>query len=64
MGNKYIVGVVRIGYSFHDIEVEADNEDMAQERALSVAGNYEYTEKHSEYEVDTMEEKQNGQDEA
>jgi len=38
----YKVGLVRIAYAFTEIKVEADNEDMAQQKALCIAGDYDY----------------------
>ena len=48
---KFIVTMCRIGYGFHDIEVEAEDQVDAEAKAHDEAGNYSYNEKTSEYEV-------------
>ena len=50
----YKVEVCRIGYSFATIEVEAENEDEAEDLALEKAGNYDYSEKDAEYSVECV----------
>jgi len=47
---KYIVSVCRIGYSFRDIEVEAEDMIEAERIALDEAGGYEFSEKDANYE--------------
>ena len=49
---KYRVPIVRIGYGFRDIDVEADNIEEACDKALDEAGNHLFSEKASEYEID------------
>ena len=49
---KYRVAVVRIGYGFKDLDIEATSKKRAREIALDVAGNYEYSEKTADYKVD------------
>jgi hypothetical protein len=49
---KFTVPVVRIGYGFTNIEVEATNQEEAEQLALDEAGDHEYSEKSSEYEVE------------
>lgn len=57
------VSMVRIGYGFCDIEVEVPDESLEglterqREKAISafalnIAGNYEYSDKNSDYEVE------------
>jgi hypothetical protein len=48
---KYKVNVTRIGYANLDIEVEADNPEDAERKALDTAGNHLFSEHHSEYEA-------------
>lgn len=48
---KYKIEVCRVGYSFRTIEVEADNEEQAEEIALDEAPNYEFSEKDADYSV-------------
>lgn len=49
---KYDVDIARIGYSFATIQVEAENEEQAKELALEEAGDYEFSEKDADYEID------------
>jgi len=49
---KFTVSVCRIAYGFHDIDVEAETAEQAKEIALDVAGNYIFSEKSSDYEVE------------
>lgn len=49
---KYNITVCRTGYGFNTIEVEANNQKEAEEKALDEAGNHEYSEKSSEYTLD------------
>jgi hypothetical protein len=49
---KFTIGVTRIGYGHHDIEVVADSKEEAEQEALDTAGNYLYNENHSKYEID------------
>lgn len=51
---KYSVLMLRISYAKHEIEVEADSQEEAQNKALDTAGNFEYNEYHAEYEVDAV----------
>lgn len=48
---KFTVPVVRISYQHHDIEVEADTQEEANQAALDQAGNHLYNEKHVEYQL-------------
>ena len=50
----YKVEVCRIGYSFATIEVEAENEDEAEDLALEKAGNHDFSEKDAEYSVECV----------
>ena len=54
---KYTVPVARIGYSMMDIEVEAENEEEAIEKAIEEAGNHVFSEHSSDYEADDAYEK-------
>lgn len=45
------VEVTRIGYGTRTIRVNAENEAVAREIADTLAGNFEYSEHHSEYEI-------------
>lgn len=49
---KYTVLVIRTSYGNREIEVEADSEEGAREKALEEAGNHEFSEHTAEYEVD------------
>lgn len=49
---KYKGTVCRISYSFREIKVEADNDEQAKEKMLDEAGNYEFSEKSSDYSLD------------
>src|ERR1035437_49209 len=48
---KFSIEVTRIGFGFYTIEVEAKNQKEAEEKALSEAGDHEYSEKSAEYEI-------------
>lgn len=48
---KFKVEVLRIGYATKEIEVEAETQEEANEKALDDAGNYEFSEKQAEYEL-------------
>lgn len=47
------VHVCRIGYAHRTFQIEADNEKEAKEKALDEAGNYEYSENSSDYEIES-----------
>jgi len=49
---KFQVGIMRIGYAHREIEVEADTEDKAVEIACHQAGDLNFMESGSEYEVE------------
>lgn len=49
---KFIIPVVRIGYGFANIEVDANSQEEAEEKALDIAGDHEFTEKSSDYEIE------------
>ncbi len=40
--SKYEVMITRIGYSSRCFEVTADNETEAEEKAMEIAGDYEF----------------------
>jgi len=48
------VEVARVSYGFAVIRVVADNEDDAKDKALNLAGDYEYSEKSADYEVESV----------
>lgn len=48
---KFNVQVMRTSYAFCTIRVEAKDSREAEDSALDEAGNYEYSEKSSEYSV-------------
>ena len=53
---KYKVSIVRIAYAFRVIEVEANDESDANDIAIEEAGNLDFSESSSEYQVDYTEE--------
>lgn len=48
---KYNVHVVRTSFAFRVIEVEADSVAEAKDIALDTAGDYEFSEKDAEYDI-------------
>lgn len=52
---KYEVSVTRIGYAHTTIEVEAENELEAKEKAIEMAGNYDFSEHDADYECEGVE---------
>jgi hypothetical protein len=53
---KYKITVLRIGYAFKEIEVEADSQEEAKAAALEVAGGEEFSENNAEYEINNIQE--------
>jgi len=53
----YLVEVLRTGYSCRTLEIQAENEEQAASLAEDEAGNYEYSEHTSEYEIESVREK-------
>jgi hypothetical protein len=53
---KYLVQVTRTEWGHRSFEVEAPNRDLASQKAMEEAGNYEYTSHDSEYNVDYINE--------
>jgi hypothetical protein len=49
--STFVVGVTRIGYGYRDFEIEAETSEEAREKALDIAGNFEFNEKTSDYEI-------------
>lgn len=49
---KYEVSITRIGYAHTRFEVEADSELEAQEKAMDMAGDYDFSEGDAEYECE------------
>lgn len=52
---KYKVTVTRTSYASREHVIEADSEEEATQKALDEAGDYEYSEKDAEYEVQYVE---------
>lgn len=50
---KFKVEMIRIGYAFTTVEIEADDILEAREKASENAGNYDYTEKDATHETGT-----------
>ncbi len=50
--SKYEVLITRIGYAHTRFEVEADSELEAQEKAINMAGDYDFSEGDAEYECE------------
>jgi len=48
---KFLIDVVRIGYGYRTVAVEAETLHEAQEKALDAAGNLLFSESVSEYEI-------------
>jgi hypothetical protein len=48
---RYKVSVTRIGYANLEVEVEAENPEDAERKALDTAGNHLFSEHSSEYEA-------------
>jgi len=51
---KFNVTVTRTSYSSRDIEVEAKNEKEAKEKAVDVAGDFEFSERDADYDVENI----------
>ena len=49
---KYEVSVTRIGYAHTTIEVEAESEEQAEQKAIDMAGNYDFSEHDADYECE------------
>ena len=49
----YLVEVYRTSYAARTLEIEATSEDEAIEKAYGEAGNHEFSEHTSEYEVES-----------
>ena len=49
---KFSIPVIRSGFACKTIEVEATSQEEAENLTLDEAGNYEFSEHTSEYEVD------------
>jgi len=50
----FCVEITRIGYDSHTFEIPNVTVEGAQQMALEQAGNHEFSEKHSEYEVQSV----------
>ncbi len=57
---KYIVTMCRTSYQYVDIEVEGEDALDAESNAYDVAGDYTYTERSADYEVDHSREDESG----
>lgn len=53
---KYEVLVYRTGYSSLYIDIEAKNKSEAMDKAMVVAGDYEFSEEDADYEVASADE--------
>ena len=51
---KFNVNVVRICYASMYVEVEADTEELARDKALDTAGDHLFSEHSSEYEIESV----------
>jgi hypothetical protein len=49
---KFQIPIIRSGFACRTIEVEAENQQEAEEKALDEAGDHEFSEHTSEYDVD------------
>jgi len=49
---KYKVTIIRTGYASLDIEMEAETQIEAEDKALEDAGNHLFSEHSSEYSID------------
>lgn len=49
---KFIIPVIRSGFACRNIEVEATSQEEAERLALEEAGDHEFSEHTSEYDVD------------
>jgi len=49
---KFSINLVRIGYAFASVEVEATSLEDAESKALDMAGDLDYHEKDAEYKID------------
>ena len=50
---KFTIPVVRISYQHRDIEVEAETQEEANNKALDEAGNHLFDEKNAEYQLES-----------
>lgn len=48
------VKVCRISYSFADIEIQANNQSEAEEKALDDAGEHDFCESDYEYKIENL----------
>jgi hypothetical protein len=48
---KFLVEVLRTSYSHRTIEVEAETSKEAKEKAVDMAGDFEFSEKGADYEA-------------
>ena len=51
---KFIVSVCRTSYALRDIEIQASSEAEAHATVLDICGDYEYSEKDSEYRIEQI----------
>ena len=49
---KFKIEVARISYASRIIEIEADTEEQAKEKAIDEAGNYEFSEHDADYKTE------------
>jgi len=50
----FCVEITRVGYGTHTFEIPSATAEEAQTMALSQAGNHAFSEKHSEYEIQSV----------
>jgi hypothetical protein len=55
---KFIVSVCRTSYAWRDIEIQASSEAEAHATVLDICGDYEYSEKDSEYRIEQITQEQ------
>lgn len=49
---KFQIPVIRTGFAHKTIEVEAENQEEAEFKAINEAGDYEFSERDAKYEID------------
>ena len=52
---KYKIQITRIGYAFHNVEIEAEDDISAENKADELAGDILYSESSSEYNFEILE---------
>jgi hypothetical protein len=49
---KFVVSVLRVSYAWRDIEIIAASEAEARATVLDICGDYEFSEKDSDYSIE------------